>query len=485
MWRVFRILIFLVLVASAAGWLANHPGTLRFDWLGYRIDTSAAVLVFAVAVVAGAAALSYRLWVDLRRAPKRFMEKIRARRREKGFAALSQGLVAVAAGDGSAAKRQARRAESLLAEPAVTRLLSAQAAQLSGDAQAANRFFTDMLGQGETEFLGLRGLLMQAIKRNDRAEALQYAERAFAAKPRSEWVAKTLFDLQVHTHRWRDAEATLQRAVKSKAMAFDSIRADRATVLYQLSLTDSERGADEAALAHAQKAHDLAPGFIPGALRLARLLIADGRRRKAASALEVSWAHAPHPAMLDLYWEACEAGDAMHRVRAAQFLSGLNPGHIESRLAVAAAALEARLWGVARAALEAALEEADLAPGGAGPTARVCRHMAALDEAEHGDDDSNGGRARDWLLRAASAPPDPAWVCGACGNTADSWQVLCGNCDGFNVFSWRAPARVVALPDAGSGAGTGEEAGNAVGSATSLPRWPFVPAGPPSAKPGD
>ena len=56
------------------------------------------------------------------------------------------------------AKRQARRAESLLAEPAMTQLLSAQAAQLSGDAQAATRYFTDMLAQGDTEFLGLRGL---------------------------------------------------------------------------------------------------------------------------------------------------------------------------------------------------------------------------------------------------------------------------------------------------------------------------------------
>jgi HemY protein len=189
----------------------------------------------------------------------------------------------------------------------------------------------------------------------------------------------------------------------------------------------------------------------------------------------------------DLYGEACEAGDAMRRVRAAQFLAGLNPGHVESRLAVATAALEARLWGVARAELEAAVENAD----GAGATARVCRSMAALDEAEHGSD----GRARDWLMRAASAEPDAAWVCGACGNTAADWQVLCGNCGSFNTFSWRPPTRVLALPDAGADAGS--ETGSAEkglgrgaenpppGPQASLPRWPFVPAGPPAAKPGE
>ncbi|MEX2450277.1 MAG: heme biosynthesis HemY N-terminal domain-containing protein [Rhodospirillales bacterium] len=493
MWRVFRILIFLVLIASAAGWLANHPGTLRFDWLGYRVDTSVAILVFAIVALTAVAAVLYRFWIDLRRAPRRVLEKIRQRRREKGFTALSQGLVAVAAGDVSDAKRQARRAENLLAEPAVTRLLSAQAAQLAGDTRAARRFFTDMLADGETEFLGLRGLLMQAMKQNDKAEALRYAERAFALKPASEWVAKTAFDLQVHARRWRDAEATVQRAVKSKALSAAAVRADRAAVLYQMSLLATDRGDRDGALAHARKAHDLAPEFIPAALHLARLQIAAGRQRKAAAVLETAWAHAPHPALADLYGEACEAGDAMRRVRAAQFLAGLNPGHVESRLAVAEAALEARLWGVARAELEAAVGNADGTDGadGAGATARVCRCMAALDEAEHGSD----GRAREWLMRAASAGPDAAWVCGACGNTAADWQVLCGNCGSFNAFSWRPPTRVLALPDAGAAAGSetgpaekglGRGAGNPPpGPQTSLPGRPFAPAGPPAAKPGE
>src|SRR5207244_3592662 len=79
-----------------------------------------------------------------------------------GYRALTQGMVAVAAGDAEEAQRQARKADVLLAEPPLTLLLSAQAAQLGGDEDAARRFFSEMLNRPETEFLGLRGLLMQA-----------------------------------------------------------------------------------------------------------------------------------------------------------------------------------------------------------------------------------------------------------------------------------------------------------------------------------
>ena len=433
MWRVFFILIFLGIIAAVAGWLADHPGTIRLDWLGYRIDTSAAVLIFAIALVSALTAILYRFWIGLIRAPRRILNALKERRRERGFAALSQGLVAVASGDAADAKRQARRAESLLAAPSMTRLLSAQAAQLSGDTQAATRFFTDMLEQRDTEFLGLRGLLMQAMKRDDQTEALRLAQRAFELQPKSDWVARTLLELQVRARRWADAEQTVEAAIKHKTLSSTAVRRDHATVLYQLSLQALDHHEEKKALQHAVKAHALAPEFIPAGLHLARLYIAAGRPRKAAPVIEAVWVHAPHAALLEAYWAATESGDSMARVRAAQFLSGLNPNHLESRLAVAEAALEARLWGVARAQLEAAVA--------AGATGRVCRLMATLYEAEHGDRD----QAREWLLRAANAEPDPAWVCDSCGNAIFEWQAICGKCDDFNSFVWRTPARILSL----------------------------------------
>ena len=64
------------------------------------------------------------------------------------------------------------KADGLLNEPPLTMLLSAQAAQLNGDDGAATGYFEAMLERKETEFLGLRGLLNHALKRDDRVKAL-------------------------------------------------------------------------------------------------------------------------------------------------------------------------------------------------------------------------------------------------------------------------------------------------------------------------
>ena len=67
-----------------------------------------------------------------------------------------------------------------------------------------------MMEQPETEFLGLRGLLTQAIKRGDKGEALDLARRAYRLKPKSAWVAANIqfFDGHGQPERVTDCKAT-------------------------------------------------------------------------------------------------------------------------------------------------------------------------------------------------------------------------------------------------------------------------------------
>ena len=438
--RALWFLFVLGLLVIAAVWLADNPGSVTLHWQDYRLDTSVALLLVAVALIAAAAAAAYRLWRFIRRAPASLSRAGRERRRRRGYLALTQGLVAVAAGDAEEARHQVKRADGLLDDPPLTLLLSAQAAQLAGDEGTGGKYFAAMLDRPETEFLGLRGLLIQAIKRGDRNEALGLARRAYGLKPKSAWVASNLFALQTGAGLWADAETTLARSVRNTLVEATEGRRRRAVLAYQRSLEagDRERGAE--ALKRARAAHGLDPGFIPAAVRLARLLIGAGRARKAAAVIEDTWSRAPHADLLDAYWAARGAADGLEKVHAAERLAKFNPDHVESHLAMAAAALEAPLWGEARKHLEAA--------GGTDPSARVCRLMAALEESEH----ENMARAHEWLMRASVAERDPAWVCEHCGNAVAQWSALCGKCDGFDSFAWRMPPRVAVLAagDAGT-----------------------------------
>lgn len=431
--RIIVLLVLLAGVAGAAAWFADNPGTVVLEWRGYHVDTSVGVLVAAVALVAAATALIYRVWLFLRRAPRRISQFRQDSHRARGYKALSAGMVAVAAGDAVEARRQVRRAEGLLIDPPLTMLLAAQAAQLAGDEQAATRFFSAMLENPEMAFLGLRGLLNQALHRNDRPEALQLARKAYRLQPKSERVATNLFDLQAASGQWQDAEITLDEVAKAKLVGAETARRGRAVLAYMRAEGDQSDGNAKSALIQLRKSHDLEPSFVPGAVRLARVFLADGKLKQARQVVEKTWALSPHPQLFAAYQDVRRTSDKLQAVKHAEALSSINPAHLESHMVIAEAALDAGLWGEARRHLEAA--------GGGDPSARICRYLARLEEDEHGDEE----KVRAWLVRAIRANPDPVWCCATCGNVAAAWGAVCSRCDSFDSFEWRAPAHVVAL----------------------------------------
>lgn len=431
MWRWIFFLIGLCVAVLAAVWFVQNPGEVTLEWQGWRLDTSIGILALGVLFFAGIVAALYRFWRFLRRAPHQISVSMRARKQQKGYIALSSGMVAVAAGDANEARRNARRAEALLTSSApLTRLLSAQSAQLDGDEKAAERFFTEMLSDPETKFLGLRGLLTQAVKAGNRERALELANAAHAMQPKSEWVASTLFELQSSSNAWLSADQTTDEMVRRKLIEKPDAERRRAVIAFELSREAEAAGDRAGALKQLRKASDIAPDLIPAIVALARRYVTDNQHRKAVSLIEKTWVKTPHPDLLQTYWDAKKATTGLVQVKASEALSQKNPDHIESHIALARAALAAELWGEARKHLEAVG-----AGDGLEPPARVCRMMADLEERENDD----LTKAREWLVRAGSAEDDPKWVCDSCGNTVSVWTAHCGNCQEFDSYAWGVP----------------------------------------------
>ena len=99
------------------------------------------------------------------------------RRGMRGYHAVSQGLVAVGSGDVRTARRFAEEAARIAPNEPLTLLLTAQASQLSGDRDAAERTFHAMAARDDTRLLGLHGLYIEAQRRNDGAAAQALCRR--------------------------------------------------------------------------------------------------------------------------------------------------------------------------------------------------------------------------------------------------------------------------------------------------------------------
>lgn len=429
---MLRLLIYLIVVGAVgagAAWLASNPGELVINWFGYRTETSVFVAIGVLALLMAVGAV---LWTGVRgivNAPSRALARLRERRERRGRAALRHGIFAVGAGDAQLAARYASEARQALENEPLTKLLRAQAAQLSGDHATAKRIFETMLDEDETRLMGLHGLFLEAQRENRPADAERLAQSAIESRPALPWASEAVFELQCRKGDWAGALKTLAAMRQHKIVDRKTADRRRAVLLtaqaQAIELTDQ----DEAGRL-AQEAHALAPELVPAAEIAGRVLAAQGYVSRAAKLLARTWELAPHPDIA-LTYAYVRPGDSprdrLNRVRA---LTRHQPEHVESRVALAAAAVDAHAWEEARAALEPQLS--------ARPSRRVCTLMARIEAGET----RNAGRVREWLAKAVRAPRDPAWV--ADGAVSDRWAPISPVTGRLDAFEWRVPVERVA-----------------------------------------
>ncbi len=431
MWRLIIFLAALAGFAFGLSWLMDKPGQITIVWLDHRIETS--VLLALGFVLLAAVALSV-LWTAFRlliRAPSIFNFARTARRRRKGYEALTRGMVAVGAGDARSARKAAGDVSRHLPHEPLGMLLHAQVAQLGGDRAAAEAAFAGMAKRDETRLLGLRGLHIEAQRRGAADAAHHFAREAhrIAALP---WAGEALVSHQASHADWAGALATVEANARAKSIDFKTAERQRA-VLETAIAGESELVDPERALKLAQTAVKRAPDLVPAVALAARLLTRRGALRAAAKMIERAYCDAPHPDLAAAYLDMRPGDSSADRFSRARSLARLAPEHPESRIVLARAALAARDFPAARASM------APLFDGDARPTARMCLLMAEIEEAENGET----GLVREWLARGSRAPRDPTWT--ADGVVSARWAPVSPVTGKLDAFRWTTPAEQAGL----------------------------------------
>ena len=431
---MIRLLVFLVFLAAVAfgfAWLADNPGEVTFVWLGQRVETDTTVLFIGLgALIVGVLVVLVALRA-LWNMPGSLFGFFGRRRREKGWAALSRGLIAIGAGDLATATKAANEARWILGEEPLALVLEAQSAQLLGDRGGAERAFKTMLDKPETKLLGLRGLYVEAVRWGEGAAAAQYAEAANKTAPKLAWAGTALVDHRSQSRDWQGALETIDRNRRNGVIDRATARRLRAVVLTADGL-ERETSAAEIVRGTALEAHGLAPDLVPAACLAARVVARNGDLRKAAKILETTWKIEPHPELAEAYAHLRSGDSAQDRLSRVRELVKVRANHPEGELARARAEIEAKDFAAARATLAPLAAET--------PSRRVCLAMAALEEAEHG----NSGAARGWLARALHAPRERAWV--ADGFVADAWAPLSPVSGRLDAFEWKVPPEDASAP---------------------------------------
>jgi HemY protein len=428
---MYRIILFLLLIALAgagAAWIADQPGEVLISWSGGHAHPSLPVFVMLLGIVIVAAIVAWTILLTLWRLPGRMRRGRRERRHARGRHAITQGLLAIGHGDSASARAHADVARRHAADDPLALLLHAQSAQLDGDRDGARRAFHAMAERQDTRLLGLRGLFIEAQRADDPVAAVTIAEEALKLAPASTWASQAVLGFRCARGDWSGALAILDNNLESGLIDKPAWRRQRGVLLtaraLELEKVDRDRSRDTV-----MEAIKLAPTLVPAAVLASKYQSEAHQVRRSMRIVEAAWLAQPHPDLADAYAHVRLGDSARQRLVRIETLAGKVPGHLESALAVARAAIDATEYARAREAL---------APFVAAPTQRVAMLMAEIERTEHGD----SGRARAWTLRAVRALHDPVWT--ADGYVSASWRPVSPVTGRIDAFQWQTP--LAALP---------------------------------------
>ena len=435
LWSLLKVLIFIALVAGLAFGVDRLSGMNEVALLtvaGREFALTPLVAVFLALVLLLSVWLLFRA-VGLIVATLRFLNGdetaisryFNRRSERKGYEALAEGMMALAAGEGRLAIRKAERAEKYLGRPELTKLVVAQGAEMVGDTALATETFKALVSDDRTRFVGVRGLMKQKLAAGDTETAMKLAEKALALRPRNEEVQTTLLQLQARHEDWSGARATLAAALKSGNLPRD-VHKRRDAVLALAHARDAmAEGKIAEATRDAQSAQAMAPGLVPAAVMSARLAIADGKPKVATKILKAAWDTDPHPDIAAAFAEIAPGESPAERLKRFRPLIAKHPAHPEARMLEAELQIAAEDFPAARRALGDLAETA--------PTARSLTIMAAIERGAGAEDRV----VRAWLAKAVMAPRGMQWVCDACGHIHADWRPVCSHCGSFDRLSWQ------------------------------------------------
>lgn len=437
LWSLLKVLVFVAIIAAlgvGAATLMELDGGATVQMMGQEFTFSPFQIVIGLVV------LIVALWLVLKllsllvatlkfingdeTAITRYFSKSRER---KGYQALSEGMMALASGDGAAAMSKAAKAEKFLAKPELTNLLTAQAAEMTGDRRKAEETYKKLVKNEATRFVGVRGIMKQKLADGDTDTALQLAERAFALKPRHEETQDILLKLQADGADWIGARKTLNAKLKSGNLPRDVHKRREAVLALSLAGGEFYEGKEIEAREAAIEANRLSPDLIPAAAMAARSYLEQDKKRYATRVLKKAWDAQPHPELAAVYAaiEADETPEA--RIKRFAKLTKSTEDHPETKMLNAELFIASEDFPAARRALGDLVETS--------PDARSLTIMAAIERGEGGSD----AVVKGWLARALSAPRGPQWVCESCNHIHAEWEPVCSNCSSFDTLSWKSP----------------------------------------------
>ena len=380
-WALFKIL----LGVSALGWLLSNPGSVVLVWQGWRIDTYTSVLVIAVVVLSWGLYRLFRFLWFMKMMPERLRQQRTVRHYEMGMSSLTNGFIAISESNHKEAKRSLQRAERYLQNPTLTGLLAVQTAQLAGDEGQIKDNLLALLDNEKTSYLGLRGLLQQALKKGDWKLANSLADDALKLRPKSVWVVEKSLMIKARMGDFDNAMTVLEKAIGSHVLEKKDYQKRKANLLYHMAQQNIAKQDYDEALENLKQAQKLDSGNVDIVTMGVDILLSNQDIKTLEKWIETLWTIEPNQHLFRKYRMARMLPEQKQQARLKR-LANQNRNHPMTQIMMADYLVEIKHYEQAKNWLTPIIDGGEL-------TRKVCFLMADIEE-NHRQDLVASGRWR-------------------------------------------------------------------------------------------
>lgn len=397
--RLFSYAALILVFAVGAAWFADHPGTVKIDFVQWQVETSFAFLGLVITSLMALAAFTIWLMGYLSREMPIMGSNRVIKRQRRGLLLLNRSMIALTSGDSKLARTLVEEAEVLLPPQPLVTMIAAEAATRMGDTSEAAKRFDSLRQSADGKLIGLRGLAQQAQASGKAQEALLLAREALTENAQNPWAMETIFTLEVKAADWDAALETLKKLEKHKVMDLETVTHHRATLYFSKALELKLAGDLTEALDQFKKAVKERPSFTEAQLALVRAYADQGQSGPARKQLTKAWGARPHKALRDQLLDLNPTATTAASLLSIRELVSLNPDHSLSKLIISEA----------------------LTRDGQGDAAEVLMTKV---------------RDKMGLNPHEVVPDDSSFQCMDCGFRQEKWSLTCDHCHTFNSLKW-------------------------------------------------
>ncbi|OFW95869.1 MAG: hypothetical protein A2977_03005 [Alphaproteobacteria bacterium RIFCSPLOWO2_01_FULL_45_8] len=414
LYRTIGFLLRLILIVGFVFWLANNPGTLTLNWLGYEIETTISFVLLLVFLLFILAALISSGWQGLVWIVKQILS-VGSHLKTNPHKVLAQAFSAIEFGNLKEAQQLAKEAMNLNPESALPAIALLKASQILHDRKTESLALSHLKQFEEFTAMAWYDEIGAALK----SKRLDLAKKLIASSSKAHgdqgWFLKQALKVAIAAADWNEALDLLKQSNKKGSFTQEESNHIYGFLWYQLSLERSLPESEK--LSRMETSYKYDPHFLDNLLSFARLLATKKDKRAAQTLLEKAWSDKPSWAIADVYCDLLGTdSQPLSKARQARQLYDLMPDHPVSQLILITYFIQAKLWGEAKRVL--ALLPKDV------PEAYVLK--AALTKKEK----NNMPDVLTYLKKAMQQISYP-YKCTKCRKSMEKWEISCSHCGSF------------------------------------------------------